>query len=454
MLFLSVNPAIDHWLYPLKSRRLGSSPHPPTETVPGAAAVACSTGVRVPRLSSPVTFYRESFSGLPRAVWLVAVVSFVHRSGTMVLPFLTLYLTSQKDLGAREAGTILSVYGVGAVGGSYLGGWLSDRIGSVPTQQLSMCLSAGGFVALSLMPTPLSIALVVGLLSVVAESFRPANAATLAEVSPSELQVRAFSLRRMGMNLGMAIGPALGGLLVVYSYAVLFFVEAVVCLLTAGLVRVLFGESLSTSDPAGQPVGLPEAPAGLSPWRDGIFLVLVGLTMLLATVLCQILGTYPLTLSEVYRLPAYSVGLVFTINTLTIVVFQMLVIRTVERFDTLRVVGLGAFLLCGGFSLLPFAPSMPLIALTVLVWTLGEMLTTPLLEGFVAKRSPAASRGRYMGVFSAAFSGAFVLAPLGGTWLYAVWGYQTLWFSCGGLGIGLWLGFVWLSGQVQKEGTH
>ena len=83
----------------------------------------------MPRVSSPLRFYREAFSGLPRAVWLVAAVSFVHRSGTMVLPFLTLYLTSQQQLSPRGAGVILSVYGVGAVGGSYLGGWLSDRIG-------------------------------------------------------------------------------------------------------------------------------------------------------------------------------------------------------------------------------------------------------------------------------------------------------------------------------------
>lgn len=408
----------------------------------------------VPRFSSLLTFYRESFSGLPRAVWLVAVVSFVHRSGTMVLPFLTLYLTSQKGLSPREAGTILGVYGVGAIGGSYLGGWLSDRIGSLPTQQLSMSLSAGGFVALSLMPTPLSIALVVGLLSVVAESFRPANAATLAEVSPAALHVRAFSLRRVGSNLGMAIGPALGGLLVVYSYSVLFFVEAGVCVLTAGLLWLLFGDSASPAHRGGRQAQIPDPRAALSPWRDGIFLVLVGLTLLLATVLCQLLGTYPLTLSEVYGLPAYSVGLVFTINTLVIVVFQMLIIRVVERFDTLRVVGLGAFVLCGGFSLLPFAPSMPLIALTVLVWTLGEMLTTPLLEGFVAERSPAETRGRYMGVFGAAFSGAFVVAPLGGTWLYEVYGYRTLWFSCGGLGGVLWLGFGLLSRHIQKVQKH
>ena len=408
-------------------------------------------------LVSPLTFYRESFSGLPRAVWLVALVSFVHRSGTMDLPFLALYLTSQKGLTAREAGGILSLYGVGSIGGSYLGGWLSDRIGSVQTQLASLCAAAVAFITLSLMPTPFSIAVLVLLLSLVAESFRPANAATLAEISPAALPVRAFSLRRMGTNLGMAIGPAVGGVLVVYSYPVLFFVEAAVCLLTAGLLWSLFrdymrsaGEERAT-DAAAENVSASSRSSFDSPWQDRIFVTVCVLTMLLITVLAQLFGTYPLTIHEVYRLPEYTVGLVFTLNTLVIVVFQMVVIRMVERFDTLWVVGVGAFLLCGGFSLLQFTSSIGLIGLTVLVWTLGEMLTTPLLEGFVAERSPVESRGQYMGMFSAAFSGAFVLAPLGGTWVYEVFGYQTLWWTCGGMGVGLWIGFTWLNTKVRQE---
>ena len=409
-------------------------------------------------LPSPVTFYRESFSGLPRAVWLVALVAFVYRSGTMVLPFLALYLTSQKGLTAREAGGILSLYGVGSIGGSYLGGWLSDRIGSIQTQQASLCAAAVAFVMLSMMPTPFSIALAVLLLSLVAESFRPANAATLAEMTPNELQVRAFSLRRMGTNLGMAIGPAVGGVLVLlYSYTVLFFVEAGVCLLTAGLLSVLFRDHThSPAETAEKPQADTTAhentaPGSRSLWQDRIFLTVCVLAMLLITVLAQLFSTYPLTIYEVYRLPEYTIGLVFTLNTLVIVVFQMVIIRLVERFDTLQVVGVGAFLLCGGFSLLQFTSSLALIGLTVLVWTLGEMLTTPLLEGFVAERSPVASRGQYMGMFSAAFSGAFVLAPLGGTWVYEVFGYKILWSTCGVMGVGLWAGFTWLNTRVQQE---
>jgi len=400
-----------------------------------------------------VRFYRQLFSGLPREVWNLSLVTVVHRSGTMVLPFLTLYLTTRHGFSAREAGGVLSLYGVGAIGGAYVGGWLSDRVGSISTQVVGLCLSAGGLAVLSSMQSPLSIVVIVLLWSIVVESIRPANAVTLAELSPPQLQVRAFGLRRLAMNLGMSIGPAVGGVLAAYSYLWLFFVEASVSLLAAGLLWALFHYRRQAVDQerSNYTATASRSATPRSPWRDGVFLVLVGLVTLLVTVLCQLFGAYPLTLSEEYHLPEYTIGLVFTLNTLVIVVFQMPIIHAVARFDPLQVIGLGAFLLCAGFALLPLTSSLGPIGVIVLVWTLGEMLTTPLLEGFVAHRSSVESRGQYMGLFSAAFSLAFVLAPLGGTWVYEVWGYRTLWFLCGVLGVMLWAAFSFLSVMVRKQ---
>jgi MFS family permease len=252
------------------------------------------------------------------------------------------------------------------------------------------------------------------------------------------------------MNLGMSIGPAVGGLLVTYSYQWLFFIEASVCLTAAVLLYVLFRhpqylDSKERSPAENQPTPSP------SPYRDSVFLALVVLTTLLVTVLCQLFGAYPLTLTEIYGLPEYAIGLVFTLNTLVIVVFQMPIVQAVERFDVLRVVGVGSFLLCLGFSLLSLSSSPPLIGLTVLVWTLGEMLTTPLLEGFVATRSRGVHQGQYMGLFSSSFSMAFVLAPVGGTWLYEEYGYRALWWTCGMLGVVLWGAFTLLSQAVKKQ---
>jgi MFS family permease len=397
-----------------------------------------------------LAFYRQLFVGLPRDVWLLSVVTFVYRSGTMVLPFLTLYLTTRQGFSAKEAGGVLSLYGVGSIGGSYLGGVFSDRLGPLRAQFLGLSLTAGSLVLLSVMHSPATIVTVVLVMSVFAGSLHPTNAAALAALSPPSLHVRAFSLRRLSMNLGMSIGPAVGGLLVTYSYRWLFWVEASVCLTAAALLHMLFRHSLRITPKEGSPTESVSA-STQSPYHDKVFLVLIGLVTVLVTVLCQLFGAYPLTLTEIYGLPAYAIGLVFTLNTLVIVVFQMPIVHAVERFDTLRVVGVGAFLLCLGFALLSFTSSPLLIGATVLVWTLGEMLTTPLLEGFVATRSRGAHQGQYMGLFSVAFAMAFVLAPIGGTWIYEVYGYRTLWWTCGVLGVVLWSAFSLLSVAVRKQ---
>jgi len=370
-----------------------------------------------------------------------------------VLPFLTLYLTQRQDFSVQEAGVVLSLYGVGAIVGSYVGGWLSDRIGSILTQIVSLLFATVAVVGLGVMHSPAAIVAVVILWSIVFESTRPANGAALAELSPPHLHVRAFGVRRLSMNLGMSIGPALGGFLVTLSYHWLFVIEAGVGLLAAGL---LWGLLLPTSrrGPSSHQSDLSTVEVNASrqsPWQDGVFLAILVLTSLIVIVLFQLFGAYPLTLAEVHHFPSYTIGLVFTLNTLVIVVCQMPVLHVVERFDTLRIIGVGAFLLCTGFALLPLGTTPGSLAVTVLVWTCGEMLTTPLLESFVARRSPVENRGQYMGMFSAAFSVAFVLAPVGGTWVYGQYGYLTLWSLCGLLGVILLVAFLLLSVNVRKQ---
>jgi MFS family permease len=358
----------------------------------------------------------------------LCLVTFVQRSGTMVLPFLTLYLTQRQGFSVQEAGGVLSLYGIGAIVGSYVGGWLSDRIGSIKAQLVSLLLATVALVGLSAMHSPLAVVVVVILWSIAAESMRPANGAALAEVSPPDLHVRAFGLRRLSTNLGMSIGPALGGLLVTWSYHWLFMIEASIGLLAAGLLWGLFSPTARQlpSSHSFAPSTVEDGASPQSPWHDGVFLAILVLTSLLILVLFQLFGAYPLTLADVHHFPSYTIGFVFTLNTLVIVVCQVPVLHVVERFDTLRVIGVGAFLLCAGFAFLPLGTTPGLLAVTVLVWTCGEMLTTPLLESFVARRSPVENRGQYMGLFSAAFSVAFVLAPVGGTWIYGRYGHLTL----------------------------
>jgi predicted MFS family arabinose efflux permease len=196
--------------------------------------------------------YRAAFRGLPRDVWLLSLVALINRSGTMVLPFLSLYVAEERGLSVSGAGRVLAVYGLGAVAGSYLGGWLSDRIGSTLTQAFSLATSGFAFLAFLLLDSPVEIAAGAFLLSLFAESFRPAVMADMAHRAPPEIAARAFALLRLAVNVGMGIGPAIGGFLALYNYDWLFIVDAITCWLAAVMLVTTLGRRVPEvhDDPA------------------------------------------------------------------------------------------------------------------------------------------------------------------------------------------------------------
>lgn len=372
-----------------------------------------------------IATYRAAFSGLPRDIWMLSLVALINRAGSMVLPFIGLYLTADRGMPIPLAGRILALYGVGSAVGAYLGGWLTDRIGSMRTQQLSLYLSGVGFLIFSQLRGVVAISIGIFVLSIVAELFRPAVMIATAERSPQRLQARSFALLRLAVNLGVGVGPAIGGFLALYNYFWLFAVDAATCWAAAILLPLMVAPA---------PAADPGASAELrprSPWRDGPYLSLMLLVMFVALVIFQVLSTLPLYLREVLGYLENTIGLCLAFNAALIVLFEMVLIHWAERHDRMMLVGVGAFLTCAGFALMPLGTSLPFILLTVAVWTFGEMLTLPLINAVVADRSDARSRGRYMGLYMMAFSMAFVIAPIAGTHVFQEYGPRVLWFGIG-----------------------
>ena len=222
--------------------------------------------------------YREAFSGLPREIWLLCLITLVNRAGTMVLPFFALFLISDRGMGVAAAGQLMALYGVGSIAGSFLGGWLSDRVGSIRAQQFSLVSAGVGYLVILQVESIEALSLVILLSSVAAEGFRPAVMTSIAHRAPRGLQARSFALLRLAINLGMAIGPALGGMLALHSYSLLFIVDAatawLAALLLAWMVRSR-GRSPAEQEPK-------PPPGARSPWRDGPFLLLTLLVIAMA----------------------------------------------------------------------------------------------------------------------------------------------------------------------------
>ena len=141
--------------------------------------------------------YKNAFSGLPRAVWVLAFVVLVNRSGSIVLFFMTLYLTKSLDFSIAAAGKVLSIYGIGSILGAYLGGLLTDKLGAKNIQIFSLVSSGMGFIALGYVQSPLEITVLMFFVAIVNEAFRPANATAVGNVCPAELRPRGFGLNRL-----------------------------------------------------------------------------------------------------------------------------------------------------------------------------------------------------------------------------------------------------------------
>jgi len=391
-----------------------------------------------------IATYREAFSGLPRLVWILAGGALVNRAGTMVLPFLSLYLTHDFGLSVEKAGIVLAVFGLGAMVGALVGGRLTDRFGAIRIQLLSLGLSGAGFILLGQLRTFPTMVAGVFIVSVVSEAFRPALMAAVALASPTDGRPRAFALIRLAVNLGMALGPAVAGILASISYRWLFVVDGVTCW-AAGVVlfAAVSREALRPEIPEekDEPVS--------SPWKDGPFLALLVLVFFMAMAFLQVWITYPIYLREVYGLDERGVGFLMAFNALLVVVFEMVLLHLVEGYDHLKIAGIGAFLLCLGLGLLPLGAGIGFAIVVTSVWTFGEMLNLPMVNAVVAARAGRRSAGRYMGAYTLSFATAFVVSPLIGSVIYQRLGPSALWYGIGCCGLLLFAGFSMLSRKFR-----
>jgi predicted MFS family arabinose efflux permease len=396
-------------------------------------------------LRSLFATYRAAFAGLGRSVWLLSIASLINRAGTMVMPFLLLFLIEKRGFTKIEAGRTLALYGLAAMVASYAGGRLCDRFGAVRILKASLLLTGFAFLALGRVEGRLAISGMVILLSLVGEVFRAANLTALTAASAPEERSRSIALLRLAINAGMAVGPSAGGLLAAYGYDWLFVVDGATSILAAGLLQIAFpgGSPAVAPGPALSPVtsNALQTPPRRSAFRDRPLLAILALVFLLNTVTFQIASTFPLSLRDLYGFSKAWIGLTLAVNTVIIILFEMVLVHSLRRRDPLKVAAVGAVLFCGGFALLPFGRGFAYLACTVVIWTLGEMLVFPLVTSAIAARAPEESAGTYMGLLSFAFSAAFVAAPLVGTWVYEQLGPRTLWLGCGALGLVVGAGF-------------
>ncbi|MGV3538807.1 MAG: MFS transporter [Rufibacter sp.] len=397
-----------------------------------------------------LSLYRNAFGGLSREAWLLAAVMFINRSGAMVIPFLSVYLTEALGFSLKEVGILLSLFGVGSMCGTFLGGWLTDKIGHFRVQFFSLILGGGWFFVMVQLQSFALFAGGIFLLSVLTESLRPANASSVSTYARPENVTRAFSLNRMAINLGFSIGPALGGLLATVSYQWLFMADGLTCI-TAGILFFFYFRHRQGYKPAPKVAHTDaDSPPSRSPYRDGLFVLFSVLCCCYAVGFFQFFSTMPLYWRQVYHLPELHIGALLAFNGLVVFTLEMIIVYLVgERYALWKMLVTGLLLLALAFLLLNVAQGFAVLLVSVLLMSLSEILAMPFMSTLTVQRSGSHNRGSYMALYSLAYSAAHILGPYLGTTTVANWGFSTLWWAGGALSVLTAVGFYVVVRKLQ-----
>jgi MFS family permease len=404
-------------------------------------------------LVSPRRALRATVSGLPREFWWLWTSSLVNRLGAFVATFMALYLTVDRGYSASYAGLVAALHGLGGVVSSLGAGVMADRLGRRPTMLVAQLSTAASVALLGFVHDPVVIAGVAFLVGMASNGSRPAVQAMMADILPPEDRVRAFSLNYFAVNLGFAVSAVGAGFIAEFSYRAGFLIEAGMTLVCAVLVFLRIPESMPGTEAGaaggdGTRTGT-EVRIG-TVLRDGRFMSLVGLSFLVALIFQQGYVALPVAMGQHGFSPA-DYGLAIAVNGVLIVAVQIPVTGMIQRRDPRRLLVVSALLAGYGFGLTAFVGSVGVLALTVCVWTIAEILNAPTQSSLVVRLSPEQGRGRYQGMYTMSWSLAALVAPLASGVVIDAYGADWLWGACAVLGTVAAAGYALVMRSLPPE---
>jgi MFS family permease len=360
---------------------------------------------------------------LPKEMWIIFFTTLINRSGTMVLPFLVLYLTEVEKFTPANAGFVLFVYGLGALLQAPFSGRLSDRIGKLRILKFSLFFSGIVLFIFSFIRNYYLIYAAAFIWSIINESFRPAGLSLISEVVPQNQRKTAFALNRLAINLGMSIGPVLGGILATVNFSYLFYVDGITSVLAAlYLVLSKIKEPQVIHDDSGTKTHIE----GII-FKDSVFVIFILGVFPVAMIFFQHLGAMVLfVVNQLGQAPS-AFGFLMAINTVLIILVEVPLNNSLSKIKDKRLLSIGSILTGVGFGLMALINNIAGMAVAIIIWTFGEMIFFPSSASYIAEISPSKRRGEYMGFYQMTFSTAFAVGPWLGTKVYESFGASTLW---------------------------
>lgn len=401
-------------------------------------------------LKTAFSHYINNFKGFTREIWILAIVTFINRAGTMVLPFLSKYLKEDLQFTYNQVGWIMVAFGFGSMLGSWLGGKLSDKIGFYKIMVFSLFTSGVSLFFIQYITTFWTLCAAMFVLMTIADMFRPAMFVSLGAYAKPENRTRALTLVRLAVNLGFAAGPALGGLIIMgMGYSGLFWIDGASCIIAISIFALLVKEKKKVAHD-----DKIESSGELnSVFHDKIFWVFLFVSFITAMIFFQLFTTLPLYHKEKFSLTAFQSGLLMMLNGLLIFALEMPTVGFMERkgFPKIKIIIVGSFVMASSFFLLLINVWAGILVISMICISIGEILTFPFSNAFALSRAPRGQEGRYMALYTMSFSLAHIISSKVSFEIITRHGYQINWFVMASIGVIATLCCVWIKKALAKE---
>ena len=394
---------------------------------------------------------KREFSNYPAQFWLMFAGMAVAMTGaTMIWPFLMIYASEKLSLSLGAAASLMTINAAAGLLSSFLAGPIVDRLGRKWAMVISLLGNACCYFLLSQATHYASFALILGVNGAFSPLYRVGSDAMLADLFPADRRVDAYALYRMARNIGVAVGPALGGLVLSRSYTIGMF-SAAGGYLFYGLILLVFAHETIPLDVKIQNTSFAGQLRGY--WRvlqDKPFMGLVGAFTLVQMTTAMIWVLLSVYVKTNYGISERLYGWLPTTNALMVVFLQVMITRATKRFPPVGVMRWGAL-----FYIL--APSVVILSggfwgfwLAMVTMTLGELVVVPRASAYAANLAPIDKRGRYMSLYGLTWTAATGISPLIGGYLSDQIGPKGPWWGGALFGV-LALAAFWLMRKDSPE---
>jgi MFS family permease len=353
---------------------------------------------------------KKTYKEFPETFWVISFASFIDNIGSfMLMPFISIYMTTTFGIGMIEAGIVFLIVGIGHMFGGLIGGALTDKYGRKSLALYGLLISGLFSLIFIFVNNVVTLYFVVGLMGLVGSLGGPARGAMIADVLPQDQRAEGYGILRVVVNLSATIGPALGGFLATQSFMWIFIGDAISSVITAGIFFFKIPETKPTKEV--EETDLPKKPktneqsgGGYKEiFRDWKFMFFIGVTMIMSLVYMNMNFTLPVFLNDDLSFSPQIYGWLISMNAFMVVILQFYITRKIKKFPALVMIAIGNLFYGIGFAMYGFISTIAFVFIAMIIITIGEMIIAPFSQAIAANFAPEDKRGRYMAVFG--FSG-------------------------------------------------